>query len=169
MEDGKPFGDGTLNAYYWAFMKSGRTYKTETGFRMWNRAFHTEPVIEKSAGTFVYSASDWSADISEYQWPEGEGPVIDESLIKGDKGGSDSGKTKEELEKELDELADDAVEVAEGLGMAIIIIIIISVACCLIMTVAIIFCIVRASRNKNKTPVQLKEGGEAEMQEITLE
>ena len=127
---------------------------------MWARAFHTEPLVVKSAGTFIYTMQDWSSNIEEYQYPEGEGPEIDTSKI----GGSDKDKT--EGDKHLEEIEEAVEDVAKGIGMVVIIIIIVAVACVLIIVVGIIFCVVRSNRNKKTRIVMLNEGGEAEMKEI---
>lgn len=158
-----------LNAYYWAFVKEGKSYEGETGFRVWRRAFETDPVFSADGGTFSYSAADWSSDITEYVWPAGQEPELSCELLgncdKTDSGSGDGSGSGEDMEMMTDEELEEA---AKGLGMMVMVIIIVAVACSLIMIVACIFCCVRASRNK-KTPVELKEGGEMEMEEIDHE
>jgi len=170
-----------LNEGYHQWMKEEGSIETKTGFRMWARAFQEDMLVNEDAGTFTFVAQDWSSEgVVPYVPPV---PVDDDTSGGSSSGGSTSGSGSSSGSgsgsgssssgsgsgSSMDDKdADDMMEEAEEGGMMMIVIIIVVVAVVLILVVVIIFCVIRGQRNK-KTPVELKEGGQQEMQVIDSE
>ena len=170
-----------LNEGYHQWMKEEGSIETKTGFRMWARAFQEDMLVNEDAGTFTFVAQDWSSEgVVPYVPPV---PVDDDTSGGSGSGGSTSGSGSSSGSgsgsgssssgsgsgSSMDDKdADDMMEEAEEGGMMMIVIIIVVVAVVLILVVVIIFCVIRGQRNK-KTPVELKEGGQQEMQVIDSE
>lgn len=168
-----------LNEIYHSLIKEYTSFETQTGFRMWNRAFHTDMQINENGGTFSFTPADWSSEgVVPYVPPKPE-PKPDDDKKDDDDGmdDKDDGMDKDDKDDGMDDKdsdmdKDDGTMVdgdaKEDDGMMMIIIIVAAVAVVLILVVIIICCVIRASRNK-KTPVELKEGGQQEMQVIDHE
>ena len=160
VEGGKAVLD-ELNAKYIDDYKNNKEFKVDTGFRIWKRSTKSEYLFSADGGSATVTLTDWS-DRIDYDAPiqssSGSGSGSSSS------GGMSGGSSSDGMKGGDDMMMDDE----EGGSMMMIIIIVVAVAVVLIIGVIVGFLVMRSKNNK-KTEIQLKEGGEVEINSITEE
>ena len=148
-----------MNAKYMDDYKNNKEFKVDTGFRIWKRSTKTEYLYAADGGAATLRLTDWSEKID---YEAARQAVIDSGSSSS--GGMSGGSSSEGMKDGDDMMMDDE----EGGSMMMIVIIVVAVAVVLIIGVIVGFVVMRSKNNK-KTEIQLKEGGEVEMDSIAEE